>query len=242
MQKTTTEQPSKETDQHVVSMVNTTNKGGRPTLYTPETVDRLLTALADGVTQKQACLASGISESTLSNWKEQYPELEQRLASAREQARQKALTQIRAAGEAGDWRASEAFLRMSFPADYRRGDINVSATAVNDQRTVVVTEVKRRELQAKLRAIQDDDNDEKQSPAPLTLPAPQTQLQADVGTKNSLPGAPVTAQTSVFIMPGGKGVQVSSGTLRPSTSPTLKTFLEAEPVREEPRSGSCVGW
>jgi hypothetical protein len=173
MQKTTTEQPSKETDQHVVSMVNTTNKGGRPTLYTPETVDRLLTALADGVTQKQACLASGISESTLSNWKEQHPELEICLASAREQARQKALTRIRAAGEKGDWRALEAFLRMSFPADYRRGNINVNATTVNDQRTVVVTEAKRAELQAKLKAIQGASDGEKQNPAPSSLQTQQ---------------------------------------------------------------------
>ena len=63
--------------------------------------------------------------------------------------------EIKAAGQKGDWRASEAFLRMSFAADYRRGDINVSATAVNDQRTVVVTEQKRAELQAKLKEIQD---------------------------------------------------------------------------------------
>jgi hypothetical protein len=32
---------------------------GRPTKYEPETVDRLLAALADGLTQKQACIASG---------------------------------------------------------------------------------------------------------------------------------------------------------------------------------------
>ena len=39
---------------------------------------------------------------------------------------------------------------MSFPADYRRdASINVNATAVNDNRTVVVTEAKRAELQAR---------------------------------------------------------------------------------------------
>jgi hypothetical protein len=158
MRENITEQPPKETDQRVVSTVNTINKGGRPTLYTPETVDRLLSGLADGLTQKQACLASGISESTLSNWKEQHPELEERLASAREQARQKALEGIRAAGEKGEWRAWEAFLRLSFPADYRTGsNINVSATAVNDQRRVVITEEDRKRLQAKLREIQDSE-------------------------------------------------------------------------------------
>jgi len=53
-----------------------------------------LAALANGLNQKQACLACGIGESTLRDWREKYPELEQRLAEAREQARQKALAGI----------------------------------------------------------------------------------------------------------------------------------------------------
>jgi len=69
--------------------------------------------------------------------------LEPRLAQAREQARQKALAGIKAAGEAGDWRAWEAFLRMSFPADYRKADAQVSVTAKSTAQqaaAVVVTE------------------------------------------------------------------------------------------------------
>jgi hypothetical protein len=48
---------------------------GRPTKYTRETVERLLAALADGLTQKQACLACSIGESTLWGWKKERPEL-----------------------------------------------------------------------------------------------------------------------------------------------------------------------
>jgi hypothetical protein len=99
----------------------------------------LLRALADGLTQKQVCLASGISESTLSNWKE-HPELEERLASAGEQARQKALARIRAAGEAGRGEPQKPFFGCRSLRITRRGDINVSATAVTDNRQVVVTE------------------------------------------------------------------------------------------------------
>jgi hypothetical protein len=47
------------------ALIATSNKGGRPTKYGPETVDRLLAALTDGLTQKQACIASGICENTL---------------------------------------------------------------------------------------------------------------------------------------------------------------------------------
>ena len=66
---------------------------------------------------------------------------------AREAARQKALGGIRAVREAGDWRAWEAFLRMSFPADYRRdASINVTATASAQQAAVVVTEEQRQRL------------------------------------------------------------------------------------------------
>jgi hypothetical protein len=67
---------------------------------------------------------------------------------ARETARRKALAGIKAAGEAGDWRALEAFLRMSFPADYRRdASINVSAAATTHQAAgVVCTEEQRRKL------------------------------------------------------------------------------------------------
>src|ERR1700736_3490905 len=83
-----------------------TNKAGRPTKYEPETVDRLLAILADGLTQKQACVVSGICESTLAAWREKHPEFESRLGQAREMARQKALSCIKRAGEAGDWRAS----------------------------------------------------------------------------------------------------------------------------------------
>jgi hypothetical protein len=133
-----------------------TNKAGRPTKYEPETVDRLLAALADGLTQKQACIASGICESTLATWREKHPELEARLTQARETARQKALAGIRAAGEAGDWRALVAFLRMSFPADYRGdGSINVNATATAQAAApaLVCTEEQRQELIARLNRL-----------------------------------------------------------------------------------------
>jgi len=62
-------------------------KAGRPTKYEPETVGRLLVALADGLTIKQGCLAAGIGQSTLSDWLERHPELEVQLAEVRESAR-----------------------------------------------------------------------------------------------------------------------------------------------------------
>jgi hypothetical protein len=131
----------------VVNPTDSSNKGGRPTLYTPEVVDRLLGALADGLTIKQACTASGISESTLSDWRERYPDLNPRLEQAREQSRQKALAGIKAAGVAGDWRAWAAYLTYSFQSDYRKdASVNVSATATAQQVGVVCDEATRAKL------------------------------------------------------------------------------------------------
>jgi hypothetical protein len=131
-----------------VSTVTSTDKdkGGRPSKYTPETLERLIGAINDGLSLKQSCLAAGISEATLGRWREEHPELEPQLTEAREVCRQKALANIRAAGNAGDWRASAEFLRLSFPKDYRQGSntrVEVAATA---QTGVVITEEQRKRL------------------------------------------------------------------------------------------------
>ncbi len=135
-------------------IVASDNGAGRPTKYEPERVERLLTGLADGLTQKQACIASEIFENTLAAWREKHPELEERLTQAREQARQKALAGIRAAGEGaeGDWRALAEFLRLSFQADYRKdAHVNVNASV---QQAVICDEATRKELIELRRRIQ----------------------------------------------------------------------------------------
>lgn len=134
------------TPEEPVSVVAVPNKGGRPSKYTPETVKKLLTAIADGLTIRQSCSAAGIGEQTLRDWQQRYSDVEPRLAQAREQARQNALACIKAAGEAGDWRAAEAFLRLSFHQDYRRdSNISVSATA-NVEQALVCDEPTRQRL------------------------------------------------------------------------------------------------
>src|SRR6266853_3252891 len=103
---------------------------GRPTKYSHHVLERFCGALSDGMPIKGACVVAGIGVTTLSEWREKRPEIEQRIDEARELARQKALQAIRAAGEK-DWRASAEWLRLTFPADYRgnANKIEVSATA-----------------------------------------------------------------------------------------------------------------
>ena len=83
-------------------------------------VRRLLVAIADGMTNKAACIAANIGVATLRDWRHQHPDLEARIEEAREKARQKALQRIKVAGEQGDWRADAEWLKLTFPQDYRR--------------------------------------------------------------------------------------------------------------------------
>jgi hypothetical protein len=133
------------TENNKPMVVDQHGKAGRPSKYSEETIGRLLEGLSDGVPIKSACIIAGIGVSTLADWREKYPDLEERMAEARERARQKMLQRIKRAAE-DDWRASKAWLELTFPADYRRpSKTNVEVnTAV--QTPLVCTEEERMRL------------------------------------------------------------------------------------------------
>jgi hypothetical protein len=103
---------------------------GRPTKFNGETIERLCSALGDGMSIRSACVVAGIGVTTLADWREQKPGLETRMDEAQELARQTALRAIQKAGDK-DWRAHAEWLRLAFPADYRgnANRIEVSAAA-----------------------------------------------------------------------------------------------------------------
>jgi hypothetical protein len=68
---------------------------GRPTKFNDETIGRLCSALSAGMPIKGACVVAGIGVTTLNEWRDKYPDLEERLSDAREQARLKALQAIK---------------------------------------------------------------------------------------------------------------------------------------------------
>lgn len=124
------------------------DKGGRPRKDNPETVERLLEAIMDGLTIRQGCLAAGIGETTLGRWREEHPDLQSRMEEARETARQKSLASIKAAGSR-DWKAHEAWLRLSFQADYRQPNTKIDVNTNAQAGAVIITDEKRNELQDK---------------------------------------------------------------------------------------------
>ena len=91
---------------------------GRPTKYSEETIARLCEALADGMPIKAACVVAGIGVTTLNEWRDKYPEIEERMNQARERYREKALQTIKKAINNDDWRAAVAALKLIFP-EYR---------------------------------------------------------------------------------------------------------------------------
>jgi hypothetical protein len=126
-------------------VVDQHGKAGRPTKYEPDTIGRLLVGLADGLPIKSACIIAGIGVSTLADWRERYPDLEEHMAEARERARQKMLQRIKRAAD-DDWRAAAEWLRLTFPDDYRRASKTSVEVNTAVQTAVVCTEEERMRL------------------------------------------------------------------------------------------------
>ena len=88
---------------------------------------------------------------TLAQWREEQPGLEERLSESRELARQKALRAIQAAGER-DWRAWAEWLKLAFCADYK-GSTKIDVTANAQVSAIVVTEEQRQRLMERRRKL-----------------------------------------------------------------------------------------
>jgi hypothetical protein len=79
----------------------------------------LLKAISSGVPISSACTIAGIANSTLAEWRAEYPEINNRIELARERMRETLLARVKLAAE-DDWRASVELLKLSFASDYRR--------------------------------------------------------------------------------------------------------------------------
>jgi len=130
---------------------------GRPTKFSEESVKRLCSAIADGMPARGACVVAGIGVTTLNEWRERYPDLQERLSDAREHARLKALQAIKAAGER-DWRAWDAWLKLTYPADYRGTRAKIEVSAFASANMLVITEEQQRALQERRQQLLKDES------------------------------------------------------------------------------------
>ena len=135
---------------------------GRPTKFNEEVLARLYSALADGMPIRGACVVAGIGVSTLADWRERDSRIEDAMSEARECARQKALSAIKAAGEK-DWRANAEWLRLTFPADYRGSGAKIEVLASATANAPILTIERQHELQERRRRLLEEQaqNDKK---------------------------------------------------------------------------------
>jgi hypothetical protein len=128
--------------------------GGGMTKYTPKTVKLLLNAISDGLTVTAACVVANITDSCLSDWKKKYPDFAHKIDLAREQGALKHLNIIKTAGENGDWRASEAFLKLTRPEIFRRQpDQQQKHLHVHGNTVVTLSPERQEEIRAQIKRI-----------------------------------------------------------------------------------------
>ena len=92
---------------------------GLQTKLTRKTLSRILKAISNGAPISSACTIAGISNSTLTAWRQADPEINNRIELARERMRETLLARVKLAAK-DDWRASVELLKLSFASDYRR--------------------------------------------------------------------------------------------------------------------------
>jgi hypothetical protein len=99
-------------------------KRGRPSGYAPKIIDMMCDKIRRfGLSDSAAAEHVGMSSSTVSRWKQLYPEIAPKLQQARQEIRIHHLEVIEQAAQAENgrgWRASAWMLERLFPADYAR--------------------------------------------------------------------------------------------------------------------------
>jgi hypothetical protein len=132
-------------------------KRGRPAGYAPKIIDMMCEQIRRfGLSDSAAAEQVGMSTSTVSRWKQLYPEIAPKLQQARQEIRIHHLEIIQKAAEAENgrgWRASAWILERLFPADYAR-NVSDRFAALNledrlkDREAHAALEVRLQELHA----------------------------------------------------------------------------------------------
>jgi len=93
-------------------------KIGRPTKRTPATMRKICRGIADGLPNKYAAAAAGISYETFCKWQAEFPDFAGAVQQAVASGIRKRLAQIKRAGDEGDWKASAWWLEHVVPEHF----------------------------------------------------------------------------------------------------------------------------
>ena len=97
---------------------------GRPTLMTPEKVNKLEQAFSLGATDVEACFYAGISKQTLYNYQEKYPEFVDRKAALKDKLVLKARQVVALAMEDGDKQTAQWYLERKKKDEFSIKTVN----------------------------------------------------------------------------------------------------------------------
>ncbi len=89
----------------------------RGTKYTPDRIERILTALRAGNTRKVACSYASIDQDTLTNWMHRYSDFSERVKKAEDEAEMTSVTIIRQAARE-NWTAAAWWLERRKSQDW----------------------------------------------------------------------------------------------------------------------------
>lgn len=114
---------------------------GRPTKYTPEAVNTICGAVADGTPFRYAAALGGISHETFCQWQRRYPEFADAIQEALAKGIQKRLKLIETASEEGDVKAAQWWLEHVLPEHFAKTRIQLEHTGTMQHSFVIPQEV-----------------------------------------------------------------------------------------------------
>lgn len=97
-------------------------KTGPKSKYTPETVDKILNAIAVGAPYVHACGYAGISQDTFERWRAQHTEFAEAIKNAEGRAVVGWLAKIEKAASEGNWQAVAWKLERRYHEHFGRKD------------------------------------------------------------------------------------------------------------------------
>lgn len=99
---------------------------GAPDKHTPERVERIITAIRMGATQRLAASYAGVDEDTIIRWRKVYPEFADAFKTAEGEASVGWLRKIEEAADGGAWQAAAWKLERRYPDEYGRHTVSVT--------------------------------------------------------------------------------------------------------------------
>lgn len=100
----------------------------RPSKYTPDRAEEIIASLKIGLTDRDAALASGISEATFARWRERYRDFDDRVTRAKAERARTWLLMLRQNAQKGDTKAITELLDRCAP-EYRK-TVNLNHSGV----------------------------------------------------------------------------------------------------------------